>query len=602
MTRIAALLIVLAVLAGCAGRSDLTPPGAAPMAAHKVKATIQIHIPKAAKHVRVRVVRKGRPRYVSAATEGMTLAIAGPTHLNETVGLTPTSTGCASSATDTTCTLTLTLAPCASGKCYTATISTFDAVSCTPACTIPGGANELSTAQNVAFGVTAGQSNAISLTLAGVPVQLALIPNSIFTTMSANGALGTTDVDLIGLGAHPFIVQALDAGGNVIVGPGSPAYSVAQTGGSLSVTIAAPGSTNGFAITSPAAFSSNTATLAVQASYAGQAADGCTQPSANCTLHVTAHMLQMLAVASQTGGCCSTGVVTLYALGDSQPFVSLENDVDLPDAIAADPSGNVYVGNSDGVIELPAGSTVVSGSFNLNPTGSGVASLTTDASGNLFAGVHLGGSSAVDEFTPGVSAPSRVIASGVDQPGALATDANGRLYVLNSVPGTVTEYDPASTTAIVTVAGFGGPTDLAVASGSTPDLYVADLLGEALWRFPYGSNVSDGDLSTSQGAPNPISVALDGAGNVYAGNETANTVAKWPATGTWPVAASATYTTGIDGPEQLAVDANGNLVVENLFLGPSALAPIEIFPAGTTVPSLQLTSGITIPATFVIVP
>jgi hypothetical protein len=597
MIRIGALLVALAVLAGCAGRSDLTPPGAAaPSATHKVAATIRIHVPKHAKHARVRVVRKGKPRYVSAATQGMTIAIAGPTTVNETVGLTPTSTGCASTATDTTCTLTITLAPCVSGNCYTATISTFDDVSCTPACSIPGGANELSTAQRVAFGVTAGQSNAISLTLSGVPTQLALVPNSIFTTMSVNGTLGTTDVDLIGLGAHPFIVQALDADGNLIVGPGSPAYSVAQTGGSLSVTIAPPGSTNVFALTPPGAFTSNTATLAVQASYAGQATDGCAQPSANCTLLVTAHMLQMLAVASETGGCCTTGDVTLYTLGDSQPFVSLENDVAQPIAITADPSGNVYVGNSNGVIELPAGSTVVSGSFNLNPTPANVTALTVDPSGNLFAALVGSSNFAVDEFTPGVSAPSRVITSGLLQPRALTCDANGRLYVLNELGATVTEYDPASTSPAVTISGFGGVQGLAVASGATPDLYVADFSDELVRRFPYGSSVSDGAVGAAGSTPK--SVALDQAGNVYASNFNTASVSEWPALGAWPVAASATYTTGINSPDQLAVDANGNLVVENT-LGHAA---IEMFPAGSTTPSLQLSNGITNPATFVIVP
>jgi sugar lactone lactonase YvrE len=603
MIRNATLLVALALLAGCTGRSDLVPPNSsAPNAEHRVAATLRIRIPKAARHVRV--VRDGRPRYVSAATKGMTLDITGPTHVSETVGLTPTSTGCRSSVTDTSCTLTLALAPCpSSASCYTATIATYDDVSCISGCRIPVGANELSTAQNVAFGITAGLNNEILLTLSGIPAQLVLVPLSIFTTVGNDGDPPTTilrDVQVIGLGPHQLLVQALDADNNIIVGAGSPTYSVTQTAGPPNFTIAAPTVTspNTFTLTPPATFAAGTAQLTVKASYAGQPTDGCAPPSAKCSLTVNAKMLQMLAVANVTGGCCGTGALTLYALGDAQPLATLENDVDLPNAVAADPSGNVYVGNGNSsVIEFPAGTAVVGGSMNLSPSGLNVTSLTTDSSGDLFVGLG-GAGSAVDEFAPQASSPSRVITAGLDDPVALACDANGRLYVVNQSGQSVTEYDPGSTTAAVTINGFGLPVGLAVGSGATPDLYVADQGGTALWRFPYNSDVSNGDVGGAQGASAPISAVLDDAGNVYAGNTTPfDTIGKWPATAAWPVAATATYATGIDEPVSLLIDANGNLVVAN-----RVASTVEAFPAGSTVPSLTLTNGIATPSSIAIVP
>lgn len=47
-----------------------------------------------------------RPQYVSPATQSMTVAISGPTDVNETANLTPTSSGCASTLASTLCTLT----------------------------------------------------------------------------------------------------------------------------------------------------------------------------------------------------------------------------------------------------------------------------------------------------------------------------------------------------------------------------------------------------------------------------------------------------------------------------------------------------------------
>ena len=52
----------------------------------------------------------------------MTLAITGPTTVNQTAALTPTSGGCASTLASTQCTLQVALTP----GSYTATLSTYD--------------------------------------------------------------------------------------------------------------------------------------------------------------------------------------------------------------------------------------------------------------------------------------------------------------------------------------------------------------------------------------------------------------------------------------------------------------------------------------------
>ncbi len=142
------------LLTACSSGGSATPqaPGMAPSASasrRTGKLVLRIHVPRKARRRRVLVVRDGKPAYISPATLGMTLAITGPTNLSETIGLTPASPGCSGAGGGTSCSLTLSgLVPCTgSSSCYTATVATYDAVSCTPACSIPRGANELSAAR-----------------------------------------------------------------------------------------------------------------------------------------------------------------------------------------------------------------------------------------------------------------------------------------------------------------------------------------------------------------------------------------------------------------------------------------------------------------------
>ncbi|MGD1065652.1 MAG: hypothetical protein ABR975_02445, partial [Vulcanimicrobiaceae bacterium] len=143
--------------------------------------------------------RSRGPAYVSPATQAMTIAISGPTTVNETAALTPTTNGCASTLASTSCTLQVSLAP---GN-YTATLSTYDGYD---AGTQTASGNVLSTGQNLAFTIVAGQANAIALSLSGVPAQI------VVTALSALApATGTNTFDLVGPAAHAFLAQALDA-------------------------------------------------------------------------------------------------------------------------------------------------------------------------------------------------------------------------------------------------------------------------------------------------------------------------------------------------------------------------------------------------------
>ncbi|MBV8489682.1 MAG: hypothetical protein JO199_04055, partial [Candidatus Eremiobacteraeota bacterium] len=341
---------------------------------------------------RIKVPRRHQhERYVSPATQSMTLSLAGPTVVNQTIPLTPGSANCKATISGTLCSFSPSLAP---GQ-YTATIATFDAVN-------PQNGKELSEATGAAFTITAGTTNAVNLTLSGVPASLAVAPESTASTLDATGKF-----DLIGTGAHPFLVEALDSDGNTIVGPGAPAFSVTQTGGSMAATIVAPTAKapNQFSIAPPAAFTSNTAAVKVQAQYSAPEPDACTVNGAACSATFDFAMEALVATAGN-------GAANIFTAGNSASLVGISNSVNYPSAIAFDRSGDLFVAS-------------------------------------CLAGCGIGNSpDAVLEYSPPYTQPPAVISNGVAGPEALEFDAQGRLYVANcgscslGAADSIAVYDP----------------------------------------------------------------------------------------------------------------------------------------------------------------
>jgi hypothetical protein len=612
MMRYVALVIVGSLLVGCSGgdAGSTVPGNPGGSSSQTGSAIFAIHIPSSANSASSGIART--PHYVSAATKGMTIAIAGPSTLIETVGLTPSSPGCASTPSGTTCTIATTLNACpSSANCYTGTVATYDNVSCAATCTIPGGAHELSSAQSIAFAIALDVANTVNLALSAVPAAIHVTPSTLFTIAGASASF-----DLAGLGPHPFLINAVDGAGDTIVGAGSPTFTVAQSG-PLVVTIAQPtvAAPNAFLLTPPLALTIGNASLTVTASFAGQPTDGCAQPGAVCSANLTVDMKPMLAVANSAGGS-GAGSVALFELGNTTAFATLTTGINGPTSLAADTLGNLYIGQGAGKNMLafnPQSSTAT----NTIAYPGAVTAETVDASNNLYV-ASLGTTPEVVEYLGG-SATSTLTYQGnngtigITDPVSLATDAGNRLYVLNGAAlpfaSTVAQYASGSgngaTPLAASTAGFGGATQLAVESGGTPQDFVADTAGVAVWRFPYNNHVSNGNISTASGAPSPVSVALDGLGNVYAGNSPGNTVGEWSTSAAWPMAATATYSTGINDPVALLFDSTGNATTSgDMLVANEGNSTIEFFPAGSTTPAaaLTLSTGIDAPVAMVVVP
>ncbi|MBV8374037.1 MAG: hypothetical protein JO302_00875 [Candidatus Eremiobacteraeota bacterium] len=465
----------------CSGGQNPVPLPSSAMTAQRATLTLRIHIPKRRAH---RARRGIRPRYVSPATAAMTLAIAGPTTLNTTVALTPTSNGCSSSLAGTTCQLTLSLRPCATNNCYTATIVTYDAVSCSgSSCSIPPSANKLSGAQNVPFMIHAGQNNVTNLTLGGIPATVTVTP------LLPGYLRGDAQrLQLWGAAPQKLDVLALDADGNAIVGPGSPALLASSSSPTLKVTVGS-GAPN---------------TLVLSAATSGSPA---VVTPGSVKLSIT------VAPQSDSGGSPISLTVPV-AIAHSALYVGLTTS-----AIAIYYDGNRTTPN----LTISGGSTMLDGT--------GIDQFAVDGNGTLY----LAQDSEILEWPAGTNgdvAPSVTISGAtttMDMAAGIAVGPNGAMYVSNFGNNSITEFAQGASGDVAPVNTIsGGATGLNFPDRDALDaagtLYVVDRAGNSVVEFQSGASGNASPSATISGSnPNlslPISVAVDGSGALYVGDAT----------------------------------------------------------------------------------
>jgi virginiamycin B lyase len=249
------------LLVSCSGGNQPALPATQPatsadsgFALHEATLVLRIKIPKRKPH------RHGmKPAYLSPFTQGMRIAFSGPSRVNQTAGFTPSSPGCSSGASGTTCTRTIELQPCEKkGNCYTGVVATYDAVSCTNSnCTIPPGAHVLSANQDLGFRIVAGRTNTLDLTLDGVPATVALLPGA-SSTLVGNSLNGFTLSKCVTAKQSVSLV-GVDADGNDIVGPGAPASATLSSDDTAHLAVATPPpGSNTFALVPPATLAAAT--------------------------------------------------------------------------------------------------------------------------------------------------------------------------------------------------------------------------------------------------------------------------------------------------------------------------------------------------------
>jgi hypothetical protein len=249
--------------------------------------------------------------------------------------------------------------------------------------------------------------------------------------------------------------------------------------------------------------------------------------------------------------------------------------------------------------------------------------LAFDASGDLFVAncstcvTGQSGTNNVVEIPPHVNTPSVTITNGVTEPFDLAIDGSGTLYVSNlgcyspSCESTVAEYPsgyttgPPSTTITVKY-------PLGLALDSAQDLYVANCVvcstgvtgSDQILVYSPGGTSPIRTITT--GVNEPVGLAIDSSNNLYVANcincglgagayvHGTDTVTEYASGGTTPVK-TINFTTAVDVPFSIAVDAPGDLFVANY-----AVNSVTEYPPNAVTPSETITHGISGPATVVV--
>jgi hypothetical protein len=527
LSALGVLGIVATLLAGCGGARTAGLPAAAPApprgGAAKQRVTLRIGIPKRSGSGVAR-----HPQYISPATTQMTVnvqtgcpgACTSVGGFPQTVALTTSSGNCTSTLASTNCTLTMALG----AGSYVMTLTTQDA-----------GGTALSTAQGVPVTVLEGQANTISVSLSGVPetIVAALV-----------GATG------------PVLINALDADGNIIVGPGAPTYSVAATGG-VAVTLVQPPTTqpNLFGATLASA---GTADLTVTASYNGSGVtNACTQSGAVCSENI-----QLTATAPPLASINTTaGTVSVLDSPYSSAAATISSGLNFPLASVFNSGNDLFVSNQTGIIQEYAPPYTGGPIASIN-VGCVVLSLAVDAEDDLYAATSNCNEVYVSPppYTSGFT-----ITSGISKAYAAMITPSGDLVVVNTPSGgdSMAIFTPpfsagSTPTATVTTNIVGVN---ALATDDLSDIFVADGTLEAVEFFQAPYTQTTYEAISGATLNNPYGMALDTSGDLFVANSAgsgtnANTVIEFGSSIT-------TISSGVREPTSIAVSSFGALAVDN---------------------------------------
>lgn len=472
--------------------------------------------------------------------QAVVLNVSGPTPTTASIPI--TSAGqCVNVGGGAVCQAALSLQP----GSYTALVTLYGTSNAAPS-------SQLGSAQTIAFGVGYGAPNVVNVTLSGTVAQVDVAPGSSLSGENAQGG-----IDLYGGGKHVLIAQLLDAAGNIVLVAGTPSISIAQSGGTLGLTVNQPSGSapNAFTVTPATTYAGGAATLRVVANFSGQNGNPCTQAGANCSGTMAIDVRQLLAVAN-----ASANTVTLYAGGQPLPVATLSG-VTAPQALVFDAAGDLFVASQPG--SVAEYSPPFTGSASTIAIGvSHPQALALDARGNLFV-ANGSASNTVTEYSPPYGgAPIATISNGVDDPVSVAVDASGSLFVANQSANSVTVYGAPYTGAPIALTnGLNGPNSIAI--DGRGNVFVSNLNStpNSVVQFvPPLSASSTPAVTISSGVNEQGAIGLSPSAGLFVPNQGANTVTQYAA----PYAgAPTTIAGGQSQPVALAIDAQSNLYVAN---------------------------------------
>ena len=217
-------LAAVIVLAGCGGgASSSLPPqqiahSVAP--AGKQNTAFIIHLPAPPSTA----ANARRPAYISYSTKSLQINVdpGTPSEQDHEFDLTVQSGNCVASGLlgVLTCTLSMSILP----GSHTVNLIAYDQTGGTA-----GGGKALSASYGFPLTIVAGASNSPTFTLGGITASLVIVP---LDSTAAKGDGVVTPISFTSASATNFLVEALDADKNPIIGPASPALTFSNSNAS----------------------------------------------------------------------------------------------------------------------------------------------------------------------------------------------------------------------------------------------------------------------------------------------------------------------------------------------------------------------------------
>lgn len=504
---LAALALTAATACSSHGGTAVTPPavaaGSSPVTTSGTRAQLTVVVPQAGAAKSSSSVR--RPRYVSPSSANLVVAVNGGTP--STYGLTPQSPGCAVQNGKLTCSFSV---PAPAG---------LDSL----ALNVTDGAGNVLSRNVVTATIAAAAATPVAVTLAGVPASVAIVPGA---GAKIDGI--TAPYHFPGLFPQPVEVEALDADGNIIIGPGAPAISAPTV--SVGTTYATVTSANtadpGAFVLKPVDSSAGGQTVTISASVQGiPLSDGTTSTAVTGTTSYTFTPALMTASAL---------FVTVYSVETQNPIKQFNAcpgacALTIVDDATTDAKGTIYLlyhqtvglSSASTLSVYPPGATTPSYSLGSAAGMHGSTGIAVDKNGAIYVANALSGffpnrlASSLVEFAPGARTATTTITGTPSQPGGIRVDAQGNVYLADRT-GRVDVYAPGGTTPAKTLGApsLAAPSKLALdASGG---LYVTDATNADIAYFAAGqtaltSTLRDGSFGVAPGAP----IMIDPSGNLW---------------------------------------------------------------------------------------
>ena len=256
-----------------------------------------------------------------------------------------------------------------------------------------------------------------------------------------------------------------------------------------------------------------------------------------------------LTIAGQTLTVIQGGSKYVRAPG---PLTTLASGLGLPEGLAVDGAGNVYIaeagGGQPGIYEWTLASNAVTLRFGLDYPNS----VAVDAAGNLY--IPDTYSHSVYAVAPDGHLSATLLLPTPSDPDSVAVDGVGNVYIGDDGTQRVYEWTPASSNLTTLVStGLNDPNGVAVDVAG--NVYIADYFVNVVLEW----SAANSNVTTLVAAPlnQPASVAVDGAGNAFIADSNGK-IYEW-------VAASNSVITlissGLNGPFGVAVDGADNLYV-----------------------------------------